>query len=248
MASKQLSWDWGVPGMVGSALVMGAVTYMNFKQKAPELKNPGPVMISLGLLTWGFVIWQTWMWFHPAIPPVQGNTQAQMEDYAAKKVALATKPLSDQIAQITKEIEGLRQGSPETAKIISGLRSQIAQLQSDTPVNVDKLPTSLQLHFTSNDIEEISSKNIIWAKIFGWRERKNILTTQGYAGWTIVIVFKKPITYKGIHYEDHGAGLATITASEENRNSRYAVIELDSIYLNGLLLDINFDNSAKGVK
>jgi hypothetical protein len=68
----QITWELGIPGMGGSLLVMAALTFYGFKQKTPDLKNPGPMMTFIAILTWIFVGWQTWMFFHrPKQEPLQ---------------------------------------------------------------------------------------------------------------------------------------------------------------------------------
>jgi hypothetical protein len=240
LATRQLPWQGALPAMVGSVAVMAVINFVGYKQKAPQLKNPGPVMLLIAGLTWCFVGWQTWMWFHP-IPP--SNAQTQLDDYATKKVALATKPLKDQIEQLTKENQNLRQSGADVAKATAALRAQIVQLQSDAPVSVDKLPTSLRLSFRNGGIEELGSQNVIWDKVIGGRELPLALVNHWYVAWTIFIIFKKPITYKYMHYNDHGGNL--IPAPDQTSSTqRYAIVELNQAVYNGLL-DITFSNQPE---
>jgi hypothetical protein len=81
-------------------------------------------------------------------------------------------------------------------------------------------------------------KNVIWTKIQGLRIGKGLLTSQLSSGWTIIVVFKKPIAFKYVHYDEHGADLPK---PDEFGESHYVVIELSWIFYNGLL-DISFTN------
>ena len=189
---------------------MASATIYALEKKPPSPGYPGPIVITIAALTWILIGWQTWVWFHPAD---QGYTQSQLDG----AVALATKSLKDQLE---------KQIADASAK---------AQPQSDAPIGVDKIPTSLRLLFKFNaDTEELESKNIFgWKILFMWHERKGLLTTQGYPALALLITFKKPIIYKEFRYDVHGSGIAgpTITTN----NPRYAIIEFDSIYLNGVV-------------
>ena len=148
--------------MVGSVAVMAVINFVGYKQKAPE-RNPGPVMLFIALLTWCFVAWQTWMWFHPLVQPAR---PAQVQE-TKPQLDTATKPLRDQIEQLAKENESFRQGNADTiAKATAALRAQIAQLLSDAPVNVDKLPTSMRVLFKGTSVEQIDEKNVAaWSPV-----------------------------------------------------------------------------------
>jgi hypothetical protein len=113
-----------------------------------------------------------WLHFRENRPPLptDGFNQAQVDE----KIADATKQLKAQLDQATKDTETLRQSNAQqiadaVAKATAPLRGQITQLQSEAPVSVDKLPTSLRLLFKGTDVEEIDAKNIVWTKIPGWR-------------------------------------------------------------------------------
>jgi hypothetical protein len=155
-------------------------------------------------------------------PPV-GFTQKQVDE----RIADATKQLKTQLDQANNDIQGLRAVAKATPQ----------NTQSDTPIAVEKLPTSLQLNFKGNDIEEISSKNVTWTKIVGFRQTKSLIPVS-YPAWTIVIFFKKPIAFKYVRYDDHGVGLPE---PEQLSDVRHAEIELNWFTYNGLL-DISFSN------
>jgi hypothetical protein len=163
----------------------------------------------------------------PTAPAPAVISQQQVDE----RIAEATKQLKAQLDQAKRETENLRQS---TARQIAG------QGQSDVPISVDKLPTSLQLHFEDNDIKEIGSRNVVWTKMLGWREGETLLS-RPRPGWTIIVVFKKPIAYKQVHYDDHGIHLNPVP-EEISSDPHYYVLQLNSIFLNGLLLDIAFTN------
>jgi hypothetical protein len=153
----------------------------------------------------------------PAAPI--GFSQQQVDE----QIAAATKQLKAQLDQANKD---------------AGLRRQGALLQSDVPVSVEKLPTSLRLLFKGDDIEEIEAKNVVWTKLLAWREPPALFANR-FPVWTIILVFKKPIEFKKIYVEDHGAGFPQ---AEVTINPRYAVVQFTStIYVTGLV-DITADN------
>jgi hypothetical protein len=113
---------------------------------------------------------------------------------------------------------------------------------ADAPLSVERLPTTLRLLFKGNEVEEIEARNIIWTKIVTLGE-ENVATLLGQRSnvvpvWAIVLIFKKPIIFKEIHFEDHGAGLPVpdVTGS----NPRYAVIKFNSNFssFQSVLVDI----------
>jgi hypothetical protein len=172
-------------------------------------------------------------WLHfresSALPtPIQGYTEAQVNDAKTKAVEEATKPLKGRIQELTTENETLRQSnakqvSDAVAKVTAQYQAQIAQ--SDTPVSVDKLPTSLKLLFKGNDIQELASQNVIWTKVMTWHEEK-VTTLLGdrsnpFPVWTIILIFKKPIIFKKIESDDTGAQMAS-------SGPRYAAIEFST--------------------
>jgi hypothetical protein len=186
-----------------------------------------------------------WLHFREVAAPVAPVVVGLTEQQANERVVTATKPLQGKLDQANAENETLRQNVKQLTDALAKATAQ-PTAQSDAPVSVDKLPTSLQLHFKDNDIEEVSSRNILWTKAISGHVRTGLLASQTYPGWLIVIVFKKPIAFKGVHYDDHGAGLTGIAEPTKiSSNSRFAVIDLESIYLNGLLLDITFDNNER---
>jgi hypothetical protein len=225
----QLSWQAALPGMVGSVAVMAVINFVGYKQKAPELKNPGPVMLFIAFLTWCFVAWQTWMWFHPAAQAVQGYTQAQYDD---GKVATA-KPLQEKLDKANQDNDVLRQ------KLTDALAKATAQPQtkSDAPVAVDKLPTSLKVFLKGSDFDVTASdtRNILVTAAFTqYRQRQALLTTQSYAGLGILVIFKKPIVYAGSHIDDdHGTGIPAPEVSI--KNPYFAVLSFDCVCYSGLV-------------
>ena len=225
----QLSWQGALPSMAGSVAVMAVINFVGYKQKAPELKNPGPVMLFIALLTWCFVAWQTWMWFHPLVQPAR---PAQVQE-TKPQLDTATKPLRDQIEQLAKENESLRQGNADTiAKATAALRAQIAQLLSDAPVNVDKLPTSMRVLFKGTSVEQIDEKNVAaWSLLAAWSRPRALLVPEPPA-LAILLVFKKPITYDGVYVDDHGLGFGS--SAEVTTNPRFAIVQFNSPYVTGL--------------
>jgi hypothetical protein len=229
-AIDQMPLRLAAPGMVVGLVAMTGATIYAFQKRAPTKRSYfWPMTFGAIALTWAVLGWQTWMWFHPSAQAVQGYTQAQLDDAKAKAK-------QDQLDQDKKD--AVQQTADAVAKATASLRAQTTPSQSDTPVSVEKLPTSLQLNFKGNDIEEISSRNVIWTKIIGYRQSKGLIP-QSYPGWTIVIVFKKPIAFKYIHYDDHAVGLPT--PEEDSSDSHYAVIDLNWFIYNGLL-DISLSN------
>ena len=222
--SGQLSWQGALPSMAGSVAVMAVINFVGYKQKAPELKNPGPVMLFIALLTWCFVAWQTWTWFHPSTQAVQGYTEAQLDDAKAKAK-------QDQLDQDKKD--AAQQSADAVTKATAPLRAQIAQLQSDTPVSIDKLPTSLTLSFKGGNVEQIgNAPNVVWTKMFGWQGPSILFGAGGNPSWVIVIVFKKPIAYKTFCFDGHNSGISTPAAE---KNPYYAIITFDPGPLDGLV-------------
>jgi hypothetical protein len=162
-ASGQLSTDWAVAGGTAGLLGMAAATIYALEKRPPSPRYPGPIVITIAVLTWVLIGWQTWIWFHQPTQPSQGYTLAQLDDAVAKAKDTATKPLKDQLDQANKDSENLRQSIPKqiadaVAKATASLQAQIAQSQSDVPISVDKLPTSLRLLFKGDEIEGIDAK------------------------------------------------------------------------------------------
>jgi hypothetical protein len=160
----------------------------------------------------------------PPIPPTQGYTQAQLDDAKAKAK-------QDQLDQDKKD--AAQQNADAVAKATASLRAQVVQLQSDTPVSIDKLPTSLTLSFKGGNVEQIgNAPNVVWTKMFGWQQSLAVFGTGGVPSWVIVIVFKKPIAYKTLCFEGHNSGIST-PAGE--KNPYYAIITFDPGPLDGLV-------------
>jgi hypothetical protein len=148
-ASGQMSWQLAAPGVAIGVLGMASATIYVLKKRPPDPRHPGPMVFGVAgaaVLTWALVAWQAWMWFNPSIPAqsyTHGYTQAQLDDAITKARDAAAKPLQDKLDQASKDTESLRQS---TAKQIADAVAKV-QAQSDTPVNVDRLPTSLRLLF-----------------------------------------------------------------------------------------------------
>jgi hypothetical protein len=209
-STGQLTWQGALPAMVGSVAVMAVINLYGYKQKAPkvpELKNPGPVMLFIALLTWCFVAWQSWMWFHPpaqVAQPVQPTQSAQSYTKAQLDEAVA-KAKQGQLEQDKKD--AAQQSTDAVANATAPLRAQIAQLQSDKPVSVDKLPTSLRVLFNSDGTySQLDQKNIAaWEPI-------NLLDPGGLLVRpppvrAFVIVFKKPIAFDDVQIDGHNTGM-----------------------------------------
>jgi hypothetical protein len=248
-ASGQLSAGWAVAGGAAGLSGMAAATIYALEKKPSSPRYPGPIVITIAVITWALIGWQTWVWFHAPNQPIQGYTRAQLDDAAAKAKDAATKPLLEKLDQANqnldqanKDKEAFRQ---TTAKQIADAVAK-ATAQSDTPINVDKLPTSLKLLFKAGDIEEIASQNVIWTKLLVEHEQK-VTTVFGerpntIPTWAIVVIFKKPIIYKDIQSDDHGAGLPV--PEKAGTNPRYAVIEFGSHVITysyqNVLVDLTF--------
>jgi hypothetical protein len=203
----QLSLQSALPSMLGSVAVMAVINFVGYKQKAPELKNPGPVMLFIALLTWCFVGWQTWMWFHPpaqVAQPAQPAQSAQSYTKAQLDEAIA-KAKQDQLDQDKKD--AAQQSTDAVANATTSLRAQIAQLQSDKPVSVDKLPTSLRVLFNNDGTySQLDQKNIAaWDPINLW-EGGGLLTRPPPV-MSFVIVFKKPIAFDDVQIDGHNTGM-----------------------------------------
>ena len=183
------------------------------------------------------------MWFHPPILPTQpvqtqGYTQAQLEDAKAKAVQAATKPIQEKLDQANNDNTALRQSIQR--QINDALTKAAAQF--DTPVSIDKLPTSLRLLFkgsytNASSIEEIDAKNLVWTKLVAFQSQTYSTLFFGqqsttFPVWAIILIFKKPIIYKGIHLDDHGVGLPK---PDVVIDPRYAVIEFNSGPQDGLV-------------
>jgi hypothetical protein len=209
-------WGFGLCaiGLVGAAVA--TLHLLETKPSFPRSSRVNILMILVAGLTWVFIAWQTWLWFHS--PP--RYTQAQLDE----AVAQATKPLKDQLDQSIKDAESLRQQIADAVAKV--------QPQSDAPVSVERTPTRLRILFKPNDIEEIETRNVLWFKLLAATSQtySRPLLGQGtntFITWAIVMVFKKPIIYKEIHIDDHGSGLL-LPPPDIETNSRYAVIRLNS--------------------
>jgi hypothetical protein len=224
-------WGFGLcaVGLVGAAVA--TLHLLETKPSSPRLSRVNILMVLIACLTWLFIGWQTWLWLHS---PAQGYTQSQLDG----AVALATKPLQDQLAQATKDAENLRQS---TAQQIADAVAK-AQPQSDAPVSVEKIPTRLRILFKSNDIEEIEARNVIWFKLLAAQAQTRTSplfgpVTNTYITWAIIMIFKKPIIYKEIHIDDHGASIL-LPAPDIETNPRYAVIKLNTFAPTSGLVDL----------
>jgi hypothetical protein len=231
--------------LVGFEVIVGEIRHRAARQPRDNpmtatLPEPGvllPRRIGLGLglfiiiasgMLWG-VIYLTYRAASPSLPerqsasePSQGYTQAQLDD-AVKKAK------QNQFDQDKKGAE--QQSAEAVAKGTASLRAQVAQLQSDTPVGVDKLPTSLRLYFKGDSIEQIEAKNVFPAGVIGWRERKGMLTSSSLPGWTIIMIFKKPIAYKEICFDAHESN---ISPPASTKDPHYAIVEFEAGVLYGL--------------
>jgi hypothetical protein len=115
---------WGF-GLCASGLFGAyAVTLHLLEQKPYVPPNPSANLVGIAVLTWVFIGWQTWMWFHP---PVQGYTQAQLDqalEEAKQKASAQTPPSPAQIAtpkaqQLIDVQKSALQIGPQEALIIS---------------------------------------------------------------------------------------------------------------------------------
>ena len=184
------------------------------------------------------------MWFQPPIPPTQpvqtqGYTQAQLEDAKAKAAQGGKQSrLRHKLDQANADITALRQSIQR--QVNDALTK--AAVQFDTPVSVDKLPTSLRVLFkgsytNASGIEEIEAKNLVWTKLVALQSQTYTHFIFGqqsntFPVWAIILIFKKPIIYKGVHVDDHGVGLPK---ADIMIDPRYAVIEFNSGPQDGLI-------------
>jgi hypothetical protein len=226
-------WGFGlsVVGLVGA--VVATLHLLETRRIAPRQSHVSAVMVLVAGVTWAFISWQTWMWFHAPGEPVQGYTKTQLGDAVAKAK-------DAQLAQDNKDIESLRQSIPKqiadaVAKATAPLQAQIGQLQSDAPVSVDKFPTSLKVLLKGSDFDVIGdTRNVfVTTSLILYRQRQALLTTQAYPGLAILIIFKKPILYTEGLTDDHGVGIPTPELA--SKNPRFAVLAFDSVFYSGLL-------------
>lgn len=218
-------------GFVGA--VMATLHLLETKRSALRYSHVNFLMALVALITWAFIGWQTWIWLHPSTQTIQGYTQAQRDDDVVKAKEATAKPLRAQIDQLNTENDKLRQGNAaEIAKATAALRAQVAQLQSNAPINVDKLPTSLRLFFKADGTAEGTDlKNVLWTPIYTWHAQQSLLV-RPLPGWTIVMVFKKPIAYKELCFDPGDTGIAAPTSE---KNPHYAVVQFDAGGLYGLI-------------
>lgn len=172
-ASNQMPFLFATIGMAIGLLAMTSATIYAFGERTPAKRGYFSSIIFVAIaLTWAVCGWQTWMWFHPPLPPLdqtRNYTQAQLEFVKAKAVETATGPIQDKLDQANKDNEALRQTAKQLADAKASAQSP---QQSDTPISVSKVPTSLKLLFKAGTIEEISSQNVIWTKVVASHEEK----------------------------------------------------------------------------
>jgi hypothetical protein len=240
-ASGQLSIGWSVSGIAAGFLGMAAATIYALQKKPPAPRYPGPIIIGIACLTWALIGWQAWIWFHPPIQPTSGYTEAQLNEAVAKAKETTAKPLKEQLDQANNDVQNLRLNVKQLTDALAKATAQ-SPTQSDTPLGVDKLPTSMKLLFKGTSVEEIDSKNVLWTPLLAWRERQNVFVTQPFPAWAIIVVFKKPLIFTGAHVEDHGAGVPDPQIISDN--PKYAVLIFDAVPYNSLL-DITFTNEHK---
>jgi hypothetical protein len=236
IASGSPHWGFGLCAVSLIGAAVATLHLLETRRMVPRRSHVSVVMALIAMITWAFIGWQTWIWLHPSsVQLVQGYTQAQLDEVVAKATDTATKSMQDKLDQANKDTEAIRQN---TARQIADAVTKANAAQSDVPISVDKLPTSLRLLFKGNEIEELATKNVSWTKLITWRQQQGLLVTNSHPGLAIVIIFKKPIAFKEVHVDDHGAGLPE---GEQTSNPRYAVIEFNWAFYNGLV-DINFTN------
>lgn len=114
---------WGFGLCVGGLLAVCAMAAQILEIKAKPLKPPYGfgALIGIAMLTWIFVGWQTWLWFHT---PTQGYTQAQLDEAVAKakaqpsgftqqqvdeKISAATAQLKVQVSQLQAALADMTQ-------------------------------------------------------------------------------------------------------------------------------------------
>ena len=224
-------WENYGPKLLGGGMNAPAVTVPSHGLLGGLRENRTLVLAIIGLAI------VAWLHFRESTPTMS-FTQEQVNDKVADAKKLLTSQLEEtaslkaQINDANEKLQNLRQNTTRqiadaVAKATAPLQGQIAQLQSDAPISVEKLPTSLKLLFKGGDIEEIASQNVIWTKVVAWHEQ-NVATLLGEKTntipvWAIVLVFKKPIIFKELHSDDHGAGLPL--PEKSSSGPRYAVIE-----------------------
>jgi len=254
------NWEIGIPVIIVSIAVV-AFTALRHPSRVLIRGSIAIFIIAVLLIVAWRPIWES---FHKDYPHVafrwpisfgdserptqlgqtQDYTQAQLEDVKAKAVEAATKLIQDKLDQANRDNEALRQ----TAKQLTDASKATAQSQpqSDTPISVAKVPTSLKLLFKAGNIEEISSQNVVWTKLVVEHEQK-VSTLLGersdmFPVWAIVLIFKKPITFAKVDSDDHGAGLPMPVMPTSN--PRYVVLEFGThvaaYNFQNVLVDITF--------
>jgi hypothetical protein len=172
----------------------------------------------------------------------------ELEDAKAKAVETATKPIQEKLDQANSDNATLRQNIQR--QVNDALTKAAAQF--DTPVSIDRLPTSLRVLFkgsytNASSIEEIDAKNLVWTKVVALQSQTYTHFLFGqqsntFPVWAIILIFKKPIIYKGIHVDDHGIGRPKADIAID---PRYAVIEFNSGPQDGLIYLIATNEPSK---
>jgi hypothetical protein len=90
-----------------------------------KLRHPGPVVIGAAILSWAFIGWQTWMYFHPM---VQGFTQQQVDQKiaAALEVDRAKRPAEKPLVPPGSVMTDL-----QAQQEIQSLQARVAQLEAE---------------------------------------------------------------------------------------------------------------------
>jgi hypothetical protein len=232
-AIDQMPLHLAAPGMAVGLLAMTGATIYAFRERAPTKRSYfWPITFGAIALTWAVLGWQTWMWFHPSTQAVQGYTQAQLEDAKVKAAETATRPIQEKLDQANNDNAALRQSNAKQIADAVAKATAQSQAQSDTSVSVDKVPTSMRLLFKGNSAEEIEAKNVAgWTPLELGSAQQPLLGSRPLL-FGIVIVFKKPIAFKGVRIDDHGTGIvgdALIT------DPYFVVVEFGGLYLSGLV-------------
>jgi hypothetical protein len=249
------NWQIGIPVVLGTAGLVVFAAWRYASHALIRLFIAAAVVLGLGYVAIP-AIWKSFRNDYPTIAfqwPITTKqtpsatedrsaavyTQARLDDAVASGKQVATKldQTKDELGKAQIDLENLRKSVPKQIADAVAKATQ-SQTQSDAPTSVDKLPTSVRILLKGPDFEVIDVKNVVSARgIFAWIERKTVLGPPGSAGMSIIVLFKKPITYSQVHIDDHDANIDAPDVTY--KSSQYAVLTFDAIFYQGLV-DITF--------